>query len=175
MQMTKTIIWLILIASLSSCGSLKRNKEKRKVETVMDSTVERHTEVTESIDTTITTPADTVQGERNLDEILQGDSLIIEDQTLKVVLRYNAATKKIKAEGIAKPKQIAVQMNRKTVSDEKVQVRKESKEETKRVNTDKEGMFPNWLRVAFFIGIFCMGAIVLWRFILFILPKKKEK
>lgn len=143
----RTILLILTIAALSSCGTLKKNSKKEKTETkteTVTTSVDTRT-VTEVADTTVVVKADSVAGTIGLAELERGDTLIVENDGTLVEVHFDVKTRKVKAKAVSKKKPVNVKFKRATVSNT-VTRSKEKKETATKISTkDKErtsGMAP---------------------------------
>lgn len=136
----RTILLILTIAALSSCGTLKKNSKKEKTETkteTVTTTVDTRT-VTEVADTTVVLKADSVAGTISLIDLERGDTLVAENDGTIVEVHFDRKTGKVKAKAVSKKKPVNVRFKRTTVSNT-VTKSKEKKQVTTKVKTkDKE-------------------------------------
>lgn len=179
----RRLIYLLIIAlACSGCGAFRKVfklKESHKVEIVQerktDSVVIRTdrstTVVTEHVDTTVTTPAQVVSQdtELNMDSLVNGITAIQND-LIDVRLHLNPITGILSATATIKSQSIPIKFDRVTTKQNNIieQSRKQeavlnrSKVEDERRTVDKDPVkFPIWL-IIIFIVISVIAASLFW-------------
>lgn len=189
----KTIHLLRLLAiatlslALSSCGTFNRTKSvvstsaslskdsSAKVSKSVDSSAATRTTLRERIDTTIKIEGSKQSGSKPADNILKGDSLVLENEDQRVVVKLDPNTGNITATSQVKDRQERVQFDRELTTESATNVKREQASETavKQEQTQshteehkaaKVKAGPGWgAIVAFYLGIgFILLMIVLF-------------
>ncbi|HXP52156.1 MAG TPA: hypothetical protein VN922_19525 [Bacteroidia bacterium] len=130
-------ILLFIIPILISCGTV--NKLKHKTETKTDiksdslSDVKSITSstVTEQVDTTAYTKIDSVKNQISESSLNNGDTNIIETNTIEIKTFKDKNTNTIKEKVIVKPQSIDLKINKKTISNNTTHTNTDVKKHTK--------------------------------------------
>lgn len=153
--------WILLLllgaASLQSCGTIKKafSKKRERIQTEATTTSTTNTTSTtvveEKVDTTVSIPGDTLQGEislpdssQELIDTLQGEYQLIE-------IKYKPRQRKLQIKAVVKPRQAPVVIDRKsttTTHSTAVEKREEKKiQDTliKQKDIEKKGVVPWWV------------------------------
>lgn len=138
-----------------SCGTLKKNINKtsqnENIDTEVCTTVTRT--VTEVADTLVTIPGSNIQRSQDIDSLLQGEPLKVENQQIEVEVKYDPIKKRISVTGFSKPGQIPVSINRKIVEQVKQQSKIKDEVKTYTVTKQKERTAVSWKLWLLFILI----------------------
>jgi hypothetical protein len=131
-----------LSLALSSCGTFNRTKSvvstsassskdsSAKVSTSVDSSAATRTTLRERIDTTISIEGSKQSGSKPADNILKGDSLVLENEDQRVVVKLDPNTGNITATSQVKDRQERVQFDRELTTESATNVKREQASET---------------------------------------------
>jgi uncharacterized lipoprotein YehR (DUF1307 family) len=163
---TSIILFLVLSLFITGCGTVRKVKDK-SVETTEAKEVEQtktKTVITEKLDTTITVKGDTAKASKQVDAFMLGDTIEAETNGTKVKAWYNPTTRKVHAEGITEPKQVAVTINKTTTTetDNKRTVEVEHKSELLHTSHERSLLYSNFWIWFVLIGLAAL-AYFLWR------------
>lgn len=126
------MLGLLLLLLLSSCSHTKDlTKTKVDDKTVTDINTVTTRTVTEISKDTVEIKADTLHKDFKIKDLITGDTLSSEDNDIKLIIRIDTNTHKLKTTVISKKKIVPININKTTV-----EVVKEQKHEDKEVITN---------------------------------------
>jgi ABC-type Fe3+-hydroxamate transport system substrate-binding protein len=130
--MKNIVIISALAVALSACGSMSKTQRTTANETSKETdSLARSIEMERvTMDTTVTLPGDTVTGSKPASDILDGDSLVLESSGQSVVVKYDKATKNLKARSVVKPRAVPVKAVKETVRASAVRVQNQDTNKT---------------------------------------------
>lgn len=134
---------IVLLLLLSSCSTIKKVFHRESHKTVKDSTSESETVIKEKLDTIIVIPADSVNGAKPFQNLIEGDTLEIESPTQTVKTFYDKLTKNVKTTAIKKPQHIPVNIDREIRQKVKTNVKVETEDKVKEKESEKRK--PTWI------------------------------
>ncbi len=176
-----------LALALSSCGLFKKTT---KIETAVkvkasdsshvairktDSSATNKITTREKVDTTITIPGSTQNGSKDLDDLKDGDSLVLDDEDQRTVIEYDQETGRIKGRSTVKDRSKRIQVDRETVNETAVDISRESADAThvtkqdidatqKKDTSTKVRVGPDW---AMWAGLYIAIGLILLAVLLF--------
>jgi archaellum component FlaF (FlaF/FlaG flagellin family) len=143
---------IFIIASLSSCSVFRKvNKDiqkadvKTKIETNTDTKITETS--TKTADSTIHQPGSVVTGQKPLDNIVKGDSLVTENAQVKSTVKYDKKTGNIHVKTEAKPQDIHIKVNenKTKVTESKSKTQEKTKSNTVQKKVAKTSFNLWWL------------------------------
>lgn len=173
--MKRLILSLSLLIALSGCGTIQKHKQKdeHKQTVTIDSAAMTTKKVVEKVDTTVKVSGGNSNGAKPVDNILKGDSLVIEDNTQRVVVDYDPTTGNIRAKAQVKDRNIPIQIDRTTETSEQINVQRATTEETKHQVTDsKKNIGANgfaWGAITSFLIVFLLMAVGLYLYFRYVI------
>lgn len=152
----KVIIALFLALFLFSCGTVNKLKHKTEVKTDSLAVTKSvtSTTITERADTSFKIKADSITNQISQIQLDNGDTNKIETNDFKIETFKDKKTNTIHQKFVAKPKEVTLKFDKKTVQnkkeDSKIEVKKDNKE--KEVTVKREGFslgWKGWIAVSF--------------------------
>lgn len=141
------LTYLLIMAIFTSCAPMR----KVKTTSTIDSTGKTEVITTRKVDTLIKIPTSTVTGSKPLDNLIKGDSLVTENNQVRVAVKIDPATGNVTATGTVKPVEVPVQINERREERNEVAVTK--KEEHKEKEPDS-GFAWAWIMVLLLLIMF---------------------
>jgi hypothetical protein len=159
--MKTPLLILAALLALSSCRSVQFHKHKKKEEhrVKVDSVATSHTTITETLDTGIVLPPDTLTGSIKLTDLLAGDSIDVETDAGTLIVKLDPVTKKLKARSTRKPKTVPVKINKTTTTDNRTAVKRDESHKAAEKVKDVErepsikGSIGFWATIFLVVGI----------------------
>lgn len=169
----KQFIALIMCAlMLSACGTFKKTTktDETVIKAETETEIKEGSTTTQTIDTVVNVPSDTIEGARPLSELLDNSVLIFEDPEQSVEVRYDKPTKTIRAKAIVKARAIPVKQTIKTTSwrTENTETDIKATDNHEQTDTKKTSpLIPGWV---WLIVLLVLIALIALRLGLFRLP-----
>lgn len=169
----KKFITLLLLVSLTGCGTLSRIRDEKKSKTdstaVVTNTVKADvvTVTEEVIDTTVQLKADSAVVETPLNTLLDKGVIESTNNGTTVKVTYDKTTGDIRAVGISAERSVPVNMSRKTTTTDKSDTETKSKVDVKKKEAVKneqktvEQKSKFWWGVAFAFGLILILIIII--------------
>ena len=153
--MKRIIVILAMAAALTGCGSLSKFKERKEHVQAekADSTVSTLTVVREKADTVVKVPAVKQNGAKPVQNIIQGDSLVIDNERQRVVVDYDLKTGNLRATAEVKEVDIPIIVDRETIHAEQVKVETEKTDAEKYETVEKEVKTSSGFMNGTFMGV----------------------
>lgn len=161
----KRIAILFLAVALASCGTFKKHstKEEQKSITKVDSSALVVTQTTKKVDTSVSIKGSQQYASKPVDNILKGDSLVLDNEQQRIVVDYDPTTGNIRAQGKVKDLEQRIQLNETTVTATQSQKSVETEQEAKKITKDsvKENDQFAWGVAFTMIGVLMLIIIIL--------------
>lgn len=141
---------LLMSLALSSCGLFKKATKidtSVKVKTSdsthiairkTDSSATSKVTTKEKIDTAVVVPGSSQEGSKDLDAIVKGDSLVLDDEDQRTVVEFDSETQRLRARSKVKDRTEHVQLERETTAETSTDVKRDNSEAVKVAKTDSE-------------------------------------
>lgn len=172
--MKRLILSLSLLIALTGCGTFRKHHEKdeHKQTVTIDSAAMTTKKVVEKVDTTVKISGGKSNGAKPVDNIVKGDSLVIEDNTQRVVVDYDPLTGNIRAKAVVYDRDVPVQMDRVTETTDQVELHRNAEQETKHEITEKKNEVGAdgfaWGAITSFLIVFLLMAVGLYLYFRFV-------
>ncbi len=164
--MRHTLILLSLAISLGACGLFKKHKTKTKTDHVRtsDSAATVIVTVKEKADTVIVITGTTVSGEKPAESILKGDSLVVDNGGIRVVVKADPVTGSLKATATTRDRAVPISISKETTTASRVHVKRTDELHTKTKDKEKSRTV-NPVNAVIFALIFLLLVLALLRYI----------
>jgi hypothetical protein len=124
---------IIMMAIFTSCTPLRKTVTKVQTEDTkrekVDSAARTQTVTTRKVDTTLNLPGSTVSGSKPMDNLINGDSLVSENDQARVAVRFNPGTGNIEATATVKPREVPVQVDERIEQQADIRVKRDIEQE----------------------------------------------
>ncbi len=180
MKYIREIIIVVLIVLMSGCGARKSEVHKSEIDkvlkenTVINTKEEVKETVTTEIDTSVTIAENTIEGGKPASDVLNGQSLVVENDFIKSETYYDKPSGQLKNRTTQKKREVPIKQKQIIQRNIKRDIKQDKKseerlhEKTKDKTTDRKGI--NMFTVAGGIVFFLL---FLW-LIIFLIRKSKK-
>lgn len=161
-MMIRLLIMLAIALTATGCGASKKLKEQESNKAILklDSSATTITTVKEKADTTVKIAGASQNGGKPVENILQGDSLVVESERQRIVVDFDPLTRNIRARGEVKEMAVPIQIDRETTVAQRDEVKRETSVEAEKSTVQKESEGASGFTGGFFLGIFLLLILV---------------
>lgn len=161
-MMIRLLLMLAIALTATGCGASKKLKEQESNKAVLklDSSATTITTVKEKADTTVKIAGASQNGGKPVENILQGDSLVVESERQRIVVDFDPLTRNIRARGEVKEMAVPIQIDRETTVAQHDEVKRETEVAAEKTTVQKESEGASGFTGGFFLGIFLLLILV---------------